>query len=217
MIGLGLALQENDVDRFFDLLLPSVGWFKLFGNFNYANATEVFLLQWMAWKRESHPIVEHLRLHFKATVEEYGESAIHLLMTHIREWDYSGDNMQARWKESATATWCFRYFHVPRSHRETGTKWYSEQSPGPLVQSMVDSFAACAAEIHNDEFETFVLGVGYDDQSPTTDDDSAYVEFLDKVELRDTVASNHCLKIFKKISVPLKEDGMDGLDSNLFF
>jgi hypothetical protein len=107
IIDLGMSIQSGNVDRFFELIPLVICWFKLFNCSNYTNSCELSLQYWIRWKNRKHPVVDYLRKYFRATSEERGESAIHNLMTHVRDWNYFGDNLKTRWLESSVARVCF--------------------------------------------------------------------------------------------------------------
>ena len=105
-----MAIQENDIYLFGKLLIPAISWFLVFNCKNFANGFEVFLLQWNSWTLQNHPAAAWLPTNFKACSEEYGESAIHNLMTHIREWDYSGYNLKKDGFRVTERQRCLTYF-----------------------------------------------------------------------------------------------------------
>jgi hypothetical protein len=212
-----MAIQENDIDLFCKLLIPAISWFLVFSCKNYANACEVFLLQWNSWTLQNHPAAAWLRTNFKACSEEYGESAIHNLMTHIREWDYSGDNLKKRWLESSRATKAFDLLGIPRSHRSSGTKWFSYEKPGDVLPVIVDVLQEVMISVAQGEFRAFVPSVGYITDTERTDDISFWRDFEQRIENRVIQAAVHCLKIRIKIRKDLDPDALDRIPMGLIF
>jgi hypothetical protein len=213
-----MAIQDNQIDRFTELLLPTIGWFIYFRRKNYANGCELFLLSWKSWIVSKNPIVDYLRLNFKACSEEYGESAIHNLMVHIRENNYAENNMKLRWLESSTASWCFKYSKSPRSHKVTGTKWFTETNAGDLIVSVIEKLDEICKQIETGDHFPFVPhAIGYKSDCERCSEPWIWDEFLTNIQSRDLVASIHCTGIQTKLEKHLDSEALNKIDVGLLF
>mgnify|MGYP005991429793 CR=1 FL=1 len=217
ILEIGMAIQNNDIERYVQLLPVACVWFKLFRATNYANACQVFWLQWMEWDSTDHPLADFLRRHFKACSEEYGESAIHVLMTHIREWDYTGPNMKRRWIESSLAANCFEFFEIPSSHRGSSTKWYSEDECGDLMLSVCNEFIHACHEVSEDSYLPLRRTVGYRDLGDVSEDIRPWTHFLSEVESIGILYCDKTLQIRRKLRKPLQTSALQNMDHDLFF
>ena len=212
-----MAIQNNNIARYIELLPAAIVWFRMFRAKNYANACQVFSLQWAEWNLTDHPIIEFLTDHFEACSEEYGESAIHTLMTHIREWNYTGPNMKKRWIESSTASDCFDFFGISASHRSSETKWYDEFNGGELMASVGREFIQICGEVVNHSFSPLTPSVGYRDLKDVTDDLSRWVSFVEDVPLIGIRSRQLSLQIRSKLRRPLNFEAHSAIDPDLFF
>lgn len=158
-----------------------------------------------------------LRGHFKACTEEYGESAISRLMSHIREWNYSGDNMDKRWRESCAAEWCFRTLGIPRSHKTGGTKWYLMNDPPLMMSQLSQEFNRLCGLADRHELDALIGGPGFTENSVHTEDLSFWIELPVDLPLAYSLASAVVAKIKKKLQKPIDQDALDGIDVDLFF
>ena len=198
---LGLAIVENKCERFFELLPAAIGVFELFGHSNYRKGCTLFLLQWNNWKRNDHPAFKWLLDNFKACSEEYGESAILRLMTHIREWDYREDNIARRWAESRTAAFCFQNLGVSPTHRETYVKWYSQLDPTDEMTKLSEEFDNLCVLSDFQELEALIGSPGFIQESMKTDD----------------LTSNRIHQLKAKLQRPIDPDAFRALDHELLF
>ena len=183
VLSLGMSIRENDIDTFFKLLAVAIGCFELCGNTNYKRTCTLFLLQWTDWISRNHPILPTLRAHFLACSEEYGETAIHLLMTHIREWDYAGDNLTKRWHESSAASWCFEFHGIARSHKTSSTKRYYEASPSKKIVLLASAFDELCTFATQGVLSALKPSPGFSDRSQIEDDLSIWHELPEQYNL----------------------------------
>ena len=135
-----MSIQNNDPNTFFELLKSAIPCFRIFKKSNYTNSCELSLLQWNCWKKFNHPIIPFLESNFKACSEEYGESAIHTLMTHIRDSNYTGDNLAKQWEESRIANYYFSKLPKECKNSRNTTKWYKFNNPGFTCISSYEVF-----------------------------------------------------------------------------
>ena len=164
-----------------------------------------------------HPILPVLRSHFKACSEEYGETAIHTLMTHIREWNYSGENMKKRWQESNAATWCFQQTGIPRSHRTSGTKWHHLDDPSDDMILLSEKFVLLVEDAKHGVLEKLVGNPGFSRDCERSEDLSYWEELPELHEMSFTVASEQVFNLEEKIRKPLDRSMMLGIDMDLFY
>jgi hypothetical protein len=174
-------------------------------------------MQWIRWRAMVHPILPILRGHFKACSEEYGETAIHTLMSHIREWNYSGTNMTKRWQESSAASWSFRQTSIPRSHRESGTKWYYMDTPTDKFILLSEKFVEIAATAQDGSIVALIGNPGYSVDSETTDDLSFWEDFTEQHDFSFSSAAEQVGNLEKKISRALKPEALENIDHDLFY
>jgi hypothetical protein len=212
-----LAIQHNEVDRFFELLPEAIICFQMFGHHNYRNSCTAFLLQWLEWQAAGHPAVALLRRHFKACSEEYGEMAICRLMQHIREWDFQGDNVARRWEESRSAAYCFEALGIKRSHREDGTKWHDVNLPDRLMSKLGDAFSELCLQAHNSEMEALIGNPGFTLQSARSDDLSFWADLSINYALARAKAIFHVSTLKSKLQRRLKDDALHAIDVDTFF
>ena len=212
-----MAIQNNQIRRYIELLPAACVWFSSFNASNYANACQVFALQWAEWLSVDHPVLEFLDQHFKATSEEYGESAIHMLMTHIREWNYTGPNMKKRWLESSVASDCFDFFQIPVTHRASCTKWYSEDGCGQLMTQVCQEFLHVCNEVAEGDYSPLVRLDGYRNLDQVSDDMRPWNHFVAAREGIGLIVSRRCLKIRLKLRKPLQAQALAQIDPDLFF
>ena len=124
-LHLDMCIQESNFDGFMSALPRVLEHFISLGNSNYANATEVLLLQFESWKSRDHVAIKILRDHFKAFSEENGEISIGRLMQHLRDSNYAGENIAGRYMESGSSHSIFDFIDVQASHKGTTLKSYS--------------------------------------------------------------------------------------------
>jgi hypothetical protein len=213
---LGQSIQNNNIDEFFNFVAISISWFKLLRCSNYSNSTSLFLLQWNFWKDENHPILPFLRRNFKATSEEYGESAIHRLMTHIREWNYEGDNLKKRWKETSVAWKCFGIVGITSSHKDSCIKWFSINEPEELMAKSGNFFSNLCVLISKGKHLPFKRDIGYTSKSTKSEDTIFWESFLNKRKSRIKISLAELLKLELKISKSLRQDAFEKLDPEDF-
>lgn len=216
-LGLGLAIVENDPERFFELMPAAVGVFELFGHSNYRNACTLFLLQWNLWKQNGHPAYVWLLDNFKACSEEYGESAIHRLMMHIREWDYREDNISRRWAESRTAAHCFQKLEVSATHRDTYVKWYTVLGPPDEIIRLTEEFDRLCVLADYQELEALVGSPGFSAESMRTDDLTFWTDLPLNLATSFEAASNRIQQLKGKLQRPIDPDAFRALDHDLLF
>ena len=214
---MSLAIAENDTERFFELLPAAIGVFELFGHSNYRNACSLFLLQWNSWKRLRHPAYVWLLGHFKACSEEYGESAIHRLMMHIREWDYREDNIARRWAESRTAAFCFQKLGVSSTHRETYVKWHSGLGPSDEILRLSEEFDRLCVLADYQELEALIGTPGFTADSMRTDDLTYWTDLPLNLAASFEVASSRINQLKAKLQRPIDPDAFRALDHDLLF
>ena len=212
-----MSIQNNDIRRYIELLPVAVTWFRMFGASNYANACEVFSLQWAEWLISQNPIVGFLERSFKACSEEYGESAIHTLMTHIREWNFTGPNMKKRWLESTMASECFDFFHMQSSHRVSSTKWYSESGCGDLMKAVCDAFICVCLEVEANTYYPLRSAIGFRDIHDTEYNLDQWETFLEDLQTIGLRSSQSCLRIRQKLCKALSLEALSNVDPDLFF
>jgi hypothetical protein len=189
----------------------------MLGATNYANACQVFCQQWLEWVASGNPILSFLEEHFKACSEEYGESAIHILMSHIREWDYSGPNMQRRWRETSVARSCFEFFSIPPSHRESSTKWFADDQSGELMANVGREFIHACEEVAEESYLTLCPTTGFRDLGDVSYDNRVWHRFLARKESAWIKTAQISLIIRRKLSKPLKEDALRQLIPDSLF
>ena len=217
IIGLSLAIQLNDVDRFFQLLPEAIICFEMFGHHNYRNSCTAFLLQWLEWVSTRHPAMDLLRRHFKACSEEYGEMAISRLMQHIREWNYQGDNVARRWEESRSAAWCFETLGIQRSHRAEGTKWYEVSQPDLVMRNLGDAFNTLCQQAHNNEMEALIGSPGFTRESVRSDDLSFWNDLSLNYALARARAIFHVSTLKSKLQRRLEADALHAINVDSFY
>ncbi len=164
-----------------------------------------------------HPIIPVLRSHFKACSEEYGETAIHTLMTHVREWNYTGENMTKRWQESSAASWCFDVTQIPRSHRSTGTKWFEMDDPNDMMVLLSEKFIEIVNQAKNNVSVALIGTPGFSRESQESLNLAYWEDFSDSHELSFISASEQVPKLEKKIRKHLQREAMQTVDVELFY
>jgi len=212
-----LAIVENDPERFFELLSAAIGVFELFGHSNYRNACTLFLLQWNSWKRLDHPAYLWLLRNFKACSEENGESAIHRLMTHIREWDYREDNIGRRWAESRTAAFCFQTLQVSSTQRDTLVKCHSGLGPPDLIVQLSQEFDRLCVLADFQELEALIGSPGFTAESMRTEDLTYWTDLPLNLAASFEVASNRVHQLQGKLQRTFDPDAFRALDHELLF
>lgn len=206
LINFGMSIQLNNIFTYYELLPLVTTWFIILGNTNYANSCEISLLQWIYWNKTQHPILPWLTDNFKGTSEEYGEAAIHTLMTHVREWNYSGDNLKKRWLESKIANYCFEYLHIKRARKESGTKYYYINSIDIKMSEAAKLLTDIVIDIDNRDYYYFVKSnKGYKSNSQTISCNRWIdgKQILENHNNRVNLVLLHAVKIERKIKKPI--------------
>jgi hypothetical protein len=170
----------------------------LFRRSNYANSCEISLCQWICWIQSSHPVVPFLCRYFRACSEEKGETAIHTLMTHIREWNYSGENLKKRWLESSAVKTCFIALGVRGSHRTDGTKWYKLSENYDIFDKTSEIFSTICLDIKERRYIPLKPGTIFRRDAPTADYTPDCELFLNSLKEMKSKTSQHFLKLEKK-------------------
>ena len=213
-----MALQSNDVDSYFSLLAAIIPWFNILGNSNYTNSCELFLLQWLHWKKITHPIVSYLRKNFKACNEEYGESAIHLLMTHVRDWNYTGENLNTHWEESGVARFLFENLGLQSLRNPSSTKWYSVIDPCTEFRKMSICFNTICGDIQDGNHFPFLKSdTGYNGNSQRSENISDYTTMLSRMDNRFILATNHVKGLKPKLMKKFEKEAMKSIDHDKIF
>lgn len=211
-------MQSNNVDAYYLALAAVIPWFHVLGNSNYTNSCELALLQWLHWKHTSHPIVDYLRRNFKAFNEEYGESAIHLLMTHVRDWNYEGENLNTHWEESRVARFLFENLGLQSLRKPSSAKWYSLTDPCDEFRKMSVCLDTICADIQDGTHFPFRKSdSGYKASSVRSDSIADYSNLLPRIENRFFLATTHCKGLQEKLTKKFDRDAFQAIDPDSFF
>lgn len=117
-----MSIQEGDFETFYSHIPKAIIYFTAFRNSNYANACTLQLVYINSWKRTNHPALLFIKTHFHAFSEEHGEISIARLMFHLRDNNYSGDNLYKFYMETGISIKCFNFLGITRSHRKSSPK-----------------------------------------------------------------------------------------------
>ena len=196
--------------------------FIALGNSNYANATELFMLQHESWEAREHPALDMLKRHFKACSEEKGEMSIGVMGQHLRDSNYSGSNMAARYLESAVSDSVFEFIDVHKSHKGSTLKTYfiERQLWDPKFYLIEDELKKVEAEI---DYAVFApkkkMAKIYNMNSPCDHNLAPWLQLHSQLENMKTAGENHIASIDSSTlfeSLELKENESVDLD-NIFW
>ena len=209
--------MEDNINLFFQLLPIAIVIFDLKNHHNYRNGCTAMLLQWLQWNREAHPCLHILQHHFRACSEEYGETAIHTLMTHVREWNYDGPNLTARWRESGAAKWAFQELGAPPSHKSSGTKVYYQNGGDELMHRLSLAFMDVVRDANLEELEALIGDPGFSTDSARTDELDQWTELPLLYRMNFDHVATQVRRLEGKLRKPLDADAMHQVDLDLFF
>lgn len=125
VLHLGISLETGNLDAFMDCLPAVVCLFQALGNSNYANSTEIMILQHYYWKKTDSPLLAVLKKHFHAFSEQKGELSIRRLMFHVRCSNYAGSNLRSKYRESGAAAAAFDFVGVDGTYKQTDSEQFS--------------------------------------------------------------------------------------------
>ena len=156
VLGLGQSIQTSDVDTFFTLLKYALPWFKRFGCTNYFKSCTVSLVLWDEWNQMGHPVVGWLKKNFKATSEEYGETHIQVMNSHIKDHSFELSRLTVAWKMTSIALSIFEEMDIHPSHRQSSAKKFDIHSPNDVYVAIYKSFRKLYRFMADDNHLPFV-------------------------------------------------------------
>lgn len=125
--------------------------------------------------------------------------------------------MTKRWQESSAAAWSFRQTSIPRSHRESGTKWYYLDNPTDNIILLSEKFVEIAIRAQDGSLLALVGNPGYSTDPDTSDDLSFWEDFNGNHDFSFSSAANQVGNLEKKIRKPLKPEALENIDHDLFY
>lgn len=201
-----MSIQRSKPKKFFKLLIHIIPWFKACNKTNYSNSCELSLLQWKHWYKDNHPIIHFLQECFKACSEELGETAIHTLMMHVRDNNYSGENLAKHWEESRVANFYFSTLPFKRSPVENTTKFYSFLVLDLECRTVCQTFGRLCNELTAKQRLPFKKSNnGYSSYSEKNDSQNCWKNLQKTIANRKVVIANHCLSLGSKLNANLEE------------
>lgn len=211
-----MSIRTSDPDRFFDLLAEAIPWFVFFGCSNYVNSCSLSVATWLLWKEQKHPIVSWLRNHFKATSEEYGETAIHTMCSHLNENNYSGEVMAQRWTDTAIAMEIFEAFDIKPSHKSSVAKRFSKKKPNEVYFAIHQAYVKVLQQGQDPSYSCFCKRSksGYTSESTREVCQGAWNERFDDDVLKKYKESalKRASVLHKKLSKLVKDPSYDTVD-----
>lgn len=216
-----MAIQMSDVVVFFELLAEALPWFIMFKCHNYANSVTISLALWLQLREWKHPLVEWLKVHFKATSEEYGETAIHFMCSHLNESKYEGVILEERWRDTGVAMEIFNALDLERSHKPSSAKIFQSSNPNLVYRAIHSSFTKLLAGVESGSHRCFVYNPksGYTSNSKRETTDGFWAKRFGIAErgkmMKKAVA--HCDTIYSKLTKSIVDESYQKVDLSWAF
>ena len=219
-----MAIQTSKVEIYFELLAESLPWLLFFRCSNYANSVAVSLALWLQLRNWNHPLMAWLKVHFKATSEEYGETAIHFMSSHLNECNYDGKILEERWTDSAVAMEICSELDLSLSHKPSCPKMFQFSNPNYVYRAIHRSYVQLMSDIESNSHRCFVISPqstksGFTSNSNRELSDKAWEKRFGRANLKRMriAALAHCEKIYAKLTKSINDESYGKVDLSWAF
>ena len=220
---MGLCIQNSDANGFYTALPKAITYYIAFGNNNYANVSELMLLQWISWEKRNHPAAGFLNEHFKATSEEFGEASISRLMKHVHDWNFSGAHLSSKYVMSGAAHSVFEFLDLESSYKTTVPKVYPVEKYflSSRMLLVYNEFELIEYKVLEDMYYPFCLDAApFKKNSPRAESLRHFRGLQDKLAFRFSQTIIHSAKILtdEKFAVfaEIEASSLNSVDLNNF-
>ena len=156
-------------------------------------------------KECDHPMVQWLRCNFKALSEEYGETAIHTMTSHLNENNFSGPLLDSKWTDSGVVTEIFRKMALNSSHRISKPRLFDSKAASPSYCAIQKAFLRIFEDYANFNRDPFrpTSGTGYNSRSERSASHSTWGTMFSVQKMRKI--RQDTLKAVSQVSVKLSK------------
>ena len=217
-----MCLQEGNAALFFNCFPKLIELFISLGNTNYTNACELMYLQWKYWNSEPDNLVlEYFNNYFEAFNEEKGETSIHIVKTHIRDFNFSLANISKCYKESSAAQVCFEELEIARSHKISKPKTIRLERAHWCTRTILVENRLCLIEemISDEVYLPFSLKIiSFRTSARRAHAIAHFTRLRNRFINRTELAQQHVAHLQEKLLKPLAEAAIASIEyKNLFW